>query len=162
MGCSRLSDLLRYLHAKQCFYTMSYIDDLLGAELPSKAENSFKYMVKLLQDLNIPISEFKLTPPSTIITCLGIEFNLVEASLSIPITKLNEILQECQKFKQRTQFARKQLQSIIGKLMFVHKVVKPARLFVNRLLNTLRNMGDKCPMSIDVKKDITWFCEFVK
>ena len=162
MGCSRLSDFLRYLHAKQGIYTMSYIDDLLGAELPSKAENSFKYMVKLLRDLNIPISESKLTAPTTVITCLGIEVNSVKATLSIPNDKLKDILQECQLFKQRTQFTRKQLQSIIGKLMFVNKVVKPARLFVNRLLNTLRSMGDKCNMSSDVKKDITWFCEFVK
>ena len=75
MGCSRLSDFLRYLHEKQGFYIMSYIDDLLWAELPSKAGNSFKYMVELLKELNIPISESKLTAPTTVITCLGIEVN---------------------------------------------------------------------------------------
>ena len=54
-------------------------------------------------------------------------------------------------------FHKKQLQSIIGKVMFVHKVVKPARLFINRLLDTLRIMSTKYDMSMDVKKDINWF-----
>ena len=33
MGCTRLSDFLRYLHSKDGFYLMSYIDDLLGRKL---------------------------------------------------------------------------------------------------------------------------------
>ena len=99
---------------------MSYIDDLLGAELPSKAKNSFDYMVKLLKDLRIPISMSKLTPPTTKIICLGIEVNSVEATLSIPPHKLTEILEECVEFKKRTCFTKRQLQSVIGKLMFVY------------------------------------------
>ena len=34
MGCSRLSDFIRYIHSKQGFYLLSYIDDLLVAEIP--------------------------------------------------------------------------------------------------------------------------------
>ena len=101
---------------------MTHIDDLLGAELPSKAESSFKFKVKLLQDLTFPISKSKLT--------LGIEVNLVKVTLSIPSSKMKEILKECVEFRQRKYFTKRQLQSIIGKLMFVHKMVKPARLFV--------------------------------
>ena len=63
MGCSRLTDLLRYVHAKQGYYLMSYIDDLLGVEVGCKAQESSDTMCKLLQDLNIPTSPAKLTPP---------------------------------------------------------------------------------------------------
>ena len=86
----------------------------------------------------------------------------VKTTLSIPTEKLGEILQECEKFKTQKQFTRRQLQSLIGKLMFVHKVVKPARMFVNRLLETLQNMGNKATMSTEVLKDINWFCQLVQ
>ena len=162
MACSRLSDFLRYVHAKHGFYTMSYVDDLLGAEVHSKAESSFKSMVQLSRDLNIPISQSKLTPPTTKINCLGIEVDSVQATLSVPGDKLQEILQECKNFKNKKYFSKRQLQSIIGKLMFIHKVVKPARLFVNRLLYTLRTMGESCKMSRQVEQDINWFCVFVE
>ena len=85
----------------------------------------------------------------------------MEATLSIPAPKLQEIVDECRQFKNRKYFTRRQLQSVIGKLMFIHKVVKPARLFVNRLLEALRNMGDREKMSEGIQRDINWFCNFV-
>ena len=121
-----------------------------------------KLMVTLLQNLNIPISKSKLTPSTTKINCLGIEVNSVKTTLSIPTEKLGEILQECVKFKNQKHFTRRQLQSVIGKLMFIHKVVKPARLFVNRLLETLSSMENKATMSTEVLKDINWFCQLVQ
>ena len=54
MAYSRLSDFLRYVHARKGFYTMSYLDDLLGVEVHSKANSSLESMVQLLWDLNIP------------------------------------------------------------------------------------------------------------
>ena len=163
MGCTRLSDFLRYIHSKHGYYLMSYIDDLLGAETGVKAQNSFDTMYNLLRDLNIPISESKLTPPTTRIVCLGIQIDSESATLSIPVEKLEEILQACKSFVKLQKFTRKQLQSILGRLMFVHKVVKPARYFVNRLLHTLRTMEqDKAPMTEAIQKDINWFLVFVK
>ena len=125
-----------------------------GAEVPSKARDNFNSMATLLQNLNIPISKSKLTAPTTKINCLGIEVDSVKATLSIPTEKLHEILQKCIKFKNQKQFSRRQLQSVIGKLMFVHKVIKPARVFVNRLLEKLRSMKDKASMSTEILNDI--------
>ena len=71
MGCSRLSYFLRYLHSKNGYYLMSYVDDLLGSETPSKAVASYETLYKLLQDLGIPVSNSKLCPLSTKIMCLG-------------------------------------------------------------------------------------------
>ena len=109
-----------------------------------------------------PVSQSKLTPLTTKINCLGTEVDSVKATLSVPEDKLTEILQECNNFKNRKFFGKRQLQSIIGKLMFIHKVVKHARLFVNRLLETLRTMGESCKMSTQVQQDVNWFCVFVK
>ena len=64
---------------------MLYINDLLGAELPSKANSSFHCMINLLKDLNIPIFQSKLTAPTTKMMCLGIEVESVQATLSIPL-----------------------------------------------------------------------------
>ena len=131
MGCSRLSDFIRYLHSQNGFYLLSYVDDLLGAEIPSREQASYDTLYQLLQDLNIPVSRSKLCPPSTKITCLGIDIDSVEA---IPEQKLQQILENCKDFLKLKKFTKRQLQSLIGSLMFVHKVVKPAFYFVNRLL----------------------------
>ena len=50
------------------------------------------------------------------------------------------------------------MQSLLGKLLNLHKCVKPALLFVNRILasfrqNTHRN---QFPTSVEMKPDIHW------
>ena len=83
--------------------------------------------------------------------------------MSTPQKKLEEILLACKNLYKLAQFTKKQLQSLLGSLMFIHKVVHPARYFVNRLLETLRRMNnDKVPMSDPITKDIKWFLKFVK
>jgi hypothetical protein len=43
--------------------------------------------------------------------------------------------------------------------MFLHKVIKPARLFVIRILALLREMGEMVAIAIDEasKHDLQWF-----
>ena len=161
MGCSRLSDFLGYLHSKNGFYLLCYIDDLLGAEIPSRAQNSYNTLFNLLQDLRIPVSKAKLCSPSTSIVCLGIQIDSARTTMSIPDQKLQDILDTCSDFVKFKRFTKRQLQSLIGSLMFVHKVIKPARYFVNRLLDTLRNMNQVSTMSQDIKRDVNWFLTFL-
>ena len=135
MGCSRLSDFLRYLHSKNGFYLLSYIDDLLGAEIPSRAQK---------------------------IVCLGIQINSEKATMSIPDQKLQDILKNCGDFIKLKRFTKRQLQSLIGSLMFVHKVIKPARYFVNWLLETLRGMSQVSSMTVEIRCDVNWFLSFME
>jgi hypothetical protein len=43
--------------------------------------------------------------------------------------------------------------------MFLHKAIKPARVFVNRILSLLREMGDDTRVAISegAKRDLSWF-----
>ena len=113
MGCSRLSDFIRYLHSQNGFYLLSYVDDLLGAEIPSRVQAGYDTLYQSLQDLNILVSRSKLCPPSTNITCLGIDIDSVEATLSVPEQKLQQILENCKDFLKLKKFTKRQLQSLL-------------------------------------------------
>ena len=56
-----------------------------------------------------------------------------------------------------------ELQSLTELLLYIHKCVKPARLFVNRILNTLRKAPEKVYVKLDqgFAKDIVWFNQFL-
>ena len=58
---------------------------------------------------------------------------------------------------------KKALQSLLGKLVYVHKCVKPARLFINRMLTLLRKNGhrNKITLDRDFFKDLNWFLTFL-
>jgi hypothetical protein len=46
--------------------------------------------------------------------------------------------------------------------MFLHKAIKPARLFVNHILALLREMGDATTIAIDEasKQDLQWLIAY--
>jgi hypothetical protein len=55
--------------------------------------------------------------------------------------------------------SKNQLQVLISHLIFLHKAIKPAKAFVNRILALLRNMGSTHKVAIDegTKQDLQWF-----
>ena len=73
---------------------MDYIDDLIYYGLPSYINVSYQYLLKLLQ-LGLDINHTKLCPPDTKVICLGILFDMVNRTISIPVDKLSEIAIVC-------------------------------------------------------------------
>ena len=52
---------------------------------------------------------------------------------------MNEIYIECLFVRKKTTLRRKQFQSLLGKLLNLHKCIKPARIFINRILAECRD-----------------------
>ena len=130
-----VSDAVTYVMSKRQHRVLAYI--IISS--PDTAKGAFDELFQLLQDLGLPINHKKVCSPSRAVTCLGILVNLDENTLSIDESKVQAILSECQKFANKKHTTKKGLQSLLGKLIYVHKCVKPARIFINRMLNLLRD-----------------------
>ena len=65
--------------------------------------------------------------------------------------------------KNKRVASRHQLQSILGLLLYVHKCVKPARVFLNRMLELLRSSHPRQPITLTsgFKHDLRWFATFL-
>lgn len=139
-----------------------YIDDLiLISPTKEKAVHDLEVAQRLLKDLGLPEATNKVQSPSTRVTWLGVVIDSVSMSISVPLDKLSEIRAcVCNAIKMRSM-TKKHLQSIIGKVIHVAKCIKPARLFVSRLLEALRGMKKKyLKVSQDMRDDLLWFKEF--
>ena len=161
-ACTRLSDFFRFLMRKRNYVVYNYVDDIMGIGPESTVFDSYNYLLQLLQDLGFPISTSKLVSPQTECNCLGIMVNTVNKTLAVPEQKLAETLHKCKDIIKSQTISKKQLQSVIGSLMFIYKAVKPSRFFVNRLLEALRSVnGTKVHVGDTIKRDLTWFIEFL-
>ena len=58
---------------------------------------------------------------------------------------------------------KRQLQSLIGSWLYVHKCVKPARFFLNRMLELLCQSHNSRHINLtnDFKRDLLWFRKFL-
>ena len=137
----RCMDAVRYImkHKFHFPHLYNYIDDLIYTGLPHNIYQSYTTLMALLQELGQEISQSKLVPPTTIAVCLGIEIDTIHRTLKIPAEKLLEIQNICKNFAFKKKATKNQFQSLLGSLLYITKCVKPARFFLNRMLQLLRD-----------------------
>ena len=92
--------------------------------------------------MGLEISNKKLVPPATSVTCLGILVDSVQKTISIPSEKLAEIVQLCADWGSKTYCSKKDLQPLLGSLLYVSRCIKHSRFFLNRMLQLLRDNVD--------------------
>ena len=132
------------------FRVIDYIDNYVGFGVPSVAHASFVSLFDLMKDLNLTISDKKLIPPSTQVVCLGVLIDTERGTVSIPPEKLCQINDMVKEWLTKKTCTKHQLQSLLGLLLYIHKCMKLARAFLNRMLALLRS-----------GRDLRWFGKFL-
>ena len=162
----RCTDAVRYVMKEHfhCPNLYNYIDDLIYIALPGHIDEAYSALMSLLTELGLDISISKLVPPTTVAICLGIEIDTVNQTLRIPDDKLQEIRQMVHNYSKKTQVTKKQLQSLLGSLLYITKCVKPARYFLNRMLHLLRASHNTAHIVLNQQfhRDLNWFNIFLK
>ena len=146
------------------FNALVYQDDFAGCERGAKATLAYDSLGKLLSDLGIRESLDKASPPSTTMTFLGVEFDTESMCMRVNETKRKEIQSLSLLWSRKTVATKQELQSILGKLIWVSKVVRFSRCFVSRiisLLKTLKHQNQKTTLTDSVKKDFSWWAKFL-
>ena len=147
---------------------VNYVDDLGGVEATlARATAAFERLGWLLRDLGLEESLDKAEAPATQITYLGVEFDSLAMEMRVPAQKLQEIKSEIQLWLRRTVISKKELQSLLGKLFWIGRVVKHSRVFLGRMLEQLRSMAGKPDnkrqkIQAETRKDIKWWATFLE
>jgi hypothetical protein len=76
-------------------------------------------------------------------------FQYIWRVLQIQKSILDETIALCKFHFSKKFISKNKLQVVIGHLMFLHKAIKPVRVFVNRILALLRKMGAGAKAAID-------------
>ena len=150
------------LKKEQIAFTLSCLPDLynnvdvLYCGLPSNIYKTFAFLSDVLYQLGLKNNPERLVEPSTSVVCLGILINRI---MSIPPDKLQEIIQSCHEWHTKLFFSKRQLQSLLGSLLYIYKCVRPARVFLNHMLTLLidNTNNDTRFLSKEFFKDLNLF-----
>eukprot|EP00111_Clytia_hemisphaerica_P017398 TCONS_00051449-protein len=143
-----------------------YSDDFLFVHPPTiqTALNEIKTATLAFHQLGIPIAEEKQEGPSSQITYLGIEIDSSNLTIRIPDDKYSELMEILPFWNSRRKCTKKELLSLIGKLSFVCKIVRPGRIFLRRLIDistTVKKLHHHITLNSEARDDIKWWIDFL-
>ena len=148
------------------FHILNYADDFAGCELEfSRSKLSFDTLGQLLLDIGLKESKSKASPPSTLMTYLGVSFNTIDMCMHVDKDKIIELKHELSRWSRKTVAKKCELQSILGKLLWVSRTVRFSRVFVCRIIAELRKLSkqsEKTTLSRDIRKDFLWWDKFLE
>jgi hypothetical protein len=169
---TRLTNLIRaMLNRRGIKATVVYVDDFL---IVAETEEACAYAWNLLRELltklgfTVNMKVHKSVPPTTCLTFLGIILDtdvqkdgsgLMQASVAPD--KLKLIITECKKVASQPLIRRSELESLIGKLSFISKVIYGARPYLRRMLDCLyQSQGRMIKPSKGLQLDVAFWVSF--
>ena len=123
------SDTIAFMMKELGCKVHAFIDNYVVVA-PEFAHEYVDALSNLLQELGLPMNADKKTPPSEVITCLGTQIDIPNAAISIKPDKLHTIYLECLSSQHKKYLTKKDLQSLIGKLICIHTGSWPHRILV--------------------------------
>ena len=149
---------------KRGITAITYLDDMLiiGKD-KQNTEDAYEHTLLLLSQLGLPVAARKLIPPTRKLVWLGVTIDLDQNSISIPNKKLEEIRSTILDVADKQTIQYRHLQSVIGAINHIAKATPPARLFMSRMLEALREAAGG-PVKIDdnMLADINWFKKYLR
>ena len=160
----RTTRAINYLHARAGFTSFAYIDDFGGGERDTEtAQSALGSLQNIFDELGVQEAPAKVCPPSQVMTWLGIQFNTRDMTMSLPEAKIQETRECLEEWTSKHRASLKEIQSIFGLLQFVSSVAPPAKLFTNRILDTMRDLDPHktTVLSWGFRRDIKFFSDMM-
>ena len=165
MSCQRVTNAVCFKLSRVGCNVLGYLDDFFGISALRAAFDDYALIGWLLQALGLQESSHKACPQSARVTCLGVLFDTINYTMSVTPDRLLDLQTDLlPKWLTKKSVTKSELQSLIGKLAFVSKCVRPGRLHLIRILDTLRSLQrnhHRVKLSAEFRKDIRWWMRFI-
>ena len=139
-----------------------YVDDSIGVVPRCHAVFLFSTFIELVDRLGLLLSATPghVTPPSSVVVALGLQYDTEANTVSLPLAKLTAVRALLREWLVKTSASPQSLASLAGKLLWCVNAVQPGRVFLGRVLATKRwadHLGHPVALDAEFKKDIVWW-----
>ena len=162
--CQWTTNFIRHVLANIEYVVFNYIDDFMSLDAYENACRSYIALGNLLRDLGVHVAEEKSVFQTQIIEFLGVLYDFVQMTISLPEEKMVEIKQLLRIWLKKKDMTVKQLQKLVGKLQFAACCVCAGRVFMNRMYDMICEMqeGQIYNVPRQVWQDVRWWHKYMK
>ena len=160
---SDFADALQYIMLQrgvsECHH---YMDDYitLGPRDSSQCADNLDIMIDTCNDIGFALNPAKVIGPSSVLEYLGFILDTTKMEVRISRERLDRIYAELCVWHGRRKCTKRELLSLIGKLIFISKVVRSGRSFVRRLIEVskrAKHLHHRIKLDRSAQEDITWW-----
>ena len=165
MACQRSTSAVSWISRQRGRSLFNYLADFIGVSSPSTATSDFQALGDLLTSLGLQESSEKSCSPSPVMICLGVQLDTNNFTLSVSSERLFELETLLHRWLTKRTATKSDLQSLVGKLVFVSKCVRQSRVFIARilaLLGKLRHNHHRANLTAEYRKDLVWWGRFLR
>ena len=131
------------------------------------AADNFSSFLALADHLGLRLSTTPghISPPSTVCVALGLEYDTVANTVSLPQAKLCALVELLQSWLDKPKATERELASVAGKLLQACGVIFSGRLFLNRILATKRRaarFSNAIYLDESFRDDVQWWLEALR
>lgn len=161
------ADALRYMMEQNGVSDVdNYVDDFFTCGPPgtNQCEDNLNVMLDTCDGAKFSVAPRKIVWPAPVMEFLGIVIDSINMILCISESRLQDVLSELEKWSRKKTCTKRQLLSIIGKLTFVSKVVRPGRTFVRRMIEFSKKataLHHKIKLNVEFQKDVQWWLYYL-
>jgi hypothetical protein len=143
-----------------------YLDDFFTCGPPTSPEcqNNLEIMLSVSTELGMPVNPEKTVTPTTTLEFLGIVLDSDAMELRMSDQRIGDVLDELDYWQDRKIGPKRRLLSLLGKLVFVCRIVQPGRIFIRRLFDAstkVRLLYHRVRLTAEAIRDVTWWRTFL-
>ena len=129
---NRVADSLHWILVNECGIkaVVHYLDDFfIAAESMVECDRFLHTILKVFDNIGVPLAPEKVAGPASVFTFLGIELDVLQQELRLPPDKLADLLAIVQDWLSKTKCRKRELLSLLGTMNFACKAVPAGRFF---------------------------------
>ena len=138
-----------------------YLDDYFAVDGNENAgKNTKSVMKKSIKESGMDAQDEKTLGPFRCLEFLGIVFDTIKKELRISEERLCEIKQSLKDWGRRKVCTKRDLLSLLGKLIFCARVIRDGRKFVGRIIDLskkVKQLNHKVKLNNQAQADIAWW-----
>ena len=145
-----------------------YLDDFItvGPSGSDVCHKNLTIMLDACKKVGFAISKSpgKVAWPTPVLEIIGYVFDTIKMEICVSKERVQETVAELNKWLNRRLCSKRQLLSLIGKLIFIARVVRSGRTFVRRMINLskkVKHLHHRIRLNRDFRDDVKWWLHYL-
>ena len=170
-ACAIFNELAEVLCQALAFHSNNrevyhYLDDFFffSSENSPLCSETYHKFLDICNFCNIPTAPDKCNPPSTRMELLGCILDTDALTISLSASKVQGIISAIKTVRGSRKVRKRDLLSLIGKLVHATKCIPAGRTFFRRLLDTAHSVKrphHRVTLTTETKRDLDWWLTFL-